>query len=78
MNEQKMRETADRIYSEHYGHLDDVAFAATKTQEIVDWLSDGDTDGATTEQLVAEWAEYDEEEIARQAPFIPAPPRAAS
>ena len=67
MNKQQMTETADRIYSEYYGHLDDTAFAATKMQEIIDWLRDGDTNGATTEQLVAEWAEYDAEEIARQA-----------
>jgi hypothetical protein len=28
------------------------------TTEIYDWLSDGDTEGLTLEQIVAEWNEY--------------------
>jgi hypothetical protein len=57
---------AEQIYSEHYGHLDAKGFRAEKTQEIIDWLSDGNPGDYTVSELIYMWAEYDADEIERQ------------
>jgi hypothetical protein len=64
-NDTNMRyaEYADAIYSRYFGHIDDAPFAAEKTQEIYDWLCDGDARFATLEQLTEEWAAYDTDDI---------------
>lgn len=54
----------DKIYSHFYGHLDDTEFLDRKTTEIHDWLASGDTRGMTLKSALAEWAEYDADEIA--------------
>lgn len=63
-----IEDLAEAIYLAHFGHLDDKAFHATKSGEIADWLRDGDLDGRPVlADLVQEWAEYDAEDVARQA-----------
>ena len=63
----KQERAAEAIYSAHFGHLDDKAFCNAKTQEIEDWLENGDqSQPATLADLIAEWGEYDAEEIATQ------------
>ena len=49
---------ADKIYSACFGHLDDRHFRAQKTGEIIDWLTDGDSE-APVEQLIEDWRSYD-------------------
>jgi len=61
-------DAANRIYSEFYGHLDDRRFKAAKLQEINDWLTQGDPEDMTPDELMAEWAEYDAAEIAEAGP----------
>ncbi len=53
-----------QIYVAHYGKLDDKRFRAEKVQEIMDWLDSGEPSD-DLDALVAEWAEYDAEDIAR-------------
>lgn len=55
-----LQQLADAIYIECFGHLDDKVFHASKTQEILDWLTEGDdVIDASVEQLSNEWREYD-------------------
>lgn len=58
---------ADAIYTAHFGHLDDKQFRVTKTQEIHDWLAGGTPQYLTLDELIAEWAEYDADEIEANA-----------
>jgi len=68
MDEQQIITYVEEIYTEVYGHLDDKRFCDAKYAEIEDWLREGDIDGTeTTESLVAEWRDYDVEDIARNA-----------
>ena len=54
--------TAQAIYREIYGEIDNKFFKAEKIAEIETWLEEGDpTDDMPA--LVAEWREYDAEEI---------------
>ncbi len=57
-----IQQIADEIYREFYG-LDHKRFDARKTGEIVDWLTEGDLENMTLEDLKTEWAEYDAREI---------------
>jgi len=53
---------ADELYREFYG-LDHTEFDARKTGEITNWLTEGDIEGVSLNQLKDEWAEYDAQEI---------------
>lgn len=53
---------AESIYRHYYGHLDDKNFQASKTQEILDWLIEGDS-SIKLADAISEWGEYDAEDI---------------
>ena len=57
-DEQRIEQLARAIYSELHGHLDYKYFKAMRVSEILDWLSDGDIEGRSIEDLVEEWREY--------------------
>lgn len=57
--------TAQAIYAEVYGDIDDKGLKASKMTEIHDWLEEGDLrDNPTVDELAAEWREYDAEDVA--------------
>lgn len=63
MKQKQLDHLAEMIYSECYGHLDDKWHRAEKTDEIRDWLAEGETTGLTDKpsdavRLAAEWREY--------------------
>jgi len=54
--------TAEKIYTEVFGHIDSREIRQRKTGEIEDWLNDGDADdNASIELLSEEWRAYDPE-----------------
>lgn len=52
---------ADQLYVNVFGDTDDKRFQAAKTQEILDWLNDGDPQYFTFDELVGLWVDHDEE-----------------
>jgi len=58
MDDQQLKEIADEIYYEVYGHIDSKSHARETKAEIYEWLAEGDTEGVTIEQLVEWWKEY--------------------
>jgi hypothetical protein len=65
MNEQQMSDMAQAIYDEVFD-IPDKVFQPAKVQEIYEWLVNGDlVDDPDLDTLVAEWREYDAEDVAR-------------
>ncbi len=63
--ETRLTELAEAVYREVFGHLDDKYFKASKVQEIYEWLEAGDGGvDRTVADLVAEWREWDAEDVA--------------
>ncbi len=62
--EADLHNLALKIYSRVYQNMNDVSDTThgdTKTNEIYEWLVNGDLRGATVESLAGEWIEYDQE-----------------
>ena len=69
MNDE-IRTLANEIYMEYYGHLDDKVHYEEKIEEILVWLEGDDMPDDPMKfkgTLIAEWGEYDTEDIENEA-----------
>ena len=58
--------TADEIYVQVFGDLDDAKLYDRKVTEIETWLNEGDPEGCPLAVLIDEWRDYDAAEIAER------------
>jgi hypothetical protein len=58
VREVAIKNMAEKVYDEIYGHIDDKNHRDMVQTEIENWLTDGDFNGQPVDQIVAEWGEY--------------------
>jgi len=59
-----LRNLANAIYTRAYFNQNDISDTShhtKKTAEIYEWLCEGEINGATVEELTADWVEFDQE-----------------